>query len=62
MGKGRISVVYSEGSESEYRGKKPPSGPLDSVGSETGDGIATKSVLPAEKGKTDHQKDRIVLL
>jgi hypothetical protein len=41
--------------------KRPPSGGLDYVALESGDGTATKPVSPADTGKTDHQKDRIIL-
>ena len=41
--------------------KRPVSGPGESVGHGTGDRTATKSVFPAETGKTDRQKGRIIL-
>ena len=41
--------------------KRPLSGPLDYVALESGDRTATKPVFPADTGKTDHQKDRIIL-
>ena len=41
--------------------KRPLSGPVDYVALERGDRTATKLVFPADTGKTDHQKDRIIL-
>jgi hypothetical protein len=41
--------------------KRPLSGPVDYVALERGDRTATKPVFPADTGKTDHQKDRIIL-
>ena len=41
--------------------KRPLPGPVDYVALERGDRTATKSVFPADTGKTDHQKDRIIL-
>lgn len=34
---------------------------MDSVARAGGDRTATKPVFPADTGKTDHQKDRIIL-
>ena len=41
--------------------KRPLPGPVDYVALERGDITATESVFPADTGKTDHQKDRIIL-
>ncbi len=41
--------------------KRPLPGPVDSVALERGDRTATESVFPADTGKTDHQKDSIIL-
>ena len=41
--------------------KRPLSGPVDYVALERGDRTATKPVFPADTGKTEYQKDRIIL-
>ena len=41
--------------------KRPLQGGLDYVALESGDRTATKPVFPADTGKTEYQKDRIIL-
>jgi hypothetical protein len=41
--------------------KRPLPGPVDYVALERGDRTATKSVFPADTGKTEYQQDRIIL-